>query len=146
MKKEKEDTTQGSDMQHFARTMANITARFIGSGDAFGSGGRLQTCILINAPGIRFTIDFGATSLIGLRRQNIDPNSIDAILLTHLHGDHCAGCGPVRQITRSARCSIHRSPENACPWSEVRLLPPEYGQPPIRRSSESASLSFAVAP
>lgn len=69
----------------------DITARFIGSGDAFGSGGRLQTCILIDGPEIRFAIDFGATALVGLRKQGIDPNTIDAILLTHLHGDHCGG-------------------------------------------------------
>ena len=71
--------------------MSDITTRFIGSGDAFGSGGRLQTCILVDSPDIRFAIDFGTTSLVGLRKQNIDPNTIDAILLTHLHGDHCGG-------------------------------------------------------
>jgi len=69
----------------------DITARFIGSGDAFGSGGRLQTCILIDGSEIRFAIDFGATALVGLRKLGIDPNTIDAILLTHLHGDHCGG-------------------------------------------------------
>lgn len=68
-----------------------VTVRFVGSGDAFGSGGRFQTCILVNAPGIRFTMDFGATSLVALRQQAIDHNSIDVILLTHLHGDHCGG-------------------------------------------------------
>jgi ribonuclease BN (tRNA processing enzyme) len=68
-----------------------VTVRFVGSGDSFGSGGRFQTCILVDGPQSRFAIDFGASSLIALAQQGIEPNSIDAILLTHLHGDHCAG-------------------------------------------------------
>jgi ribonuclease BN (tRNA processing enzyme) len=68
-----------------------VSVRFVGSGDSFGSGGRFQTCILVDAPGRRFAIDFGASSLIALHRQGIEHNSIDAVLLTHLHGDHCAG-------------------------------------------------------
>lgn len=68
-----------------------VKVTFIGTGDAFGSGGRLQTCILVDGPGIRFAIDFGASSLIGLRRQGIEPNTIDVIVITHLHGDHCGG-------------------------------------------------------
>jgi ribonuclease BN (tRNA processing enzyme) len=68
-----------------------ITVRFAGSGDSFGSGGRFQTCIVVDGPGCRFAIDFGASSLIALRQQGIEPNSLDAILLTHLHGDHAAG-------------------------------------------------------
>jgi ribonuclease BN (tRNA processing enzyme) len=72
-------------------TPAGVTLRFAGSGDAFGSGGRFQTCILVDAPGLRFAIDFGTSSLVALARQGIAHNSIDAILLTHLHGDHCGG-------------------------------------------------------
>ena len=69
----------------------SVTVRFVGSGDSFGSGGRFQTCILVDAPGRRFAIDFGASSLIALHQQGIEPNSIDAVLLTHLHADHCGG-------------------------------------------------------
>ncbi len=65
--------------------------RFIGSGDSFGSGGRFQTCILVDAGGKRFTMDFGTSSLISLAQQGIAHNSIDAVILSHLHGDHCAG-------------------------------------------------------
>ena len=68
-----------------------VTVRFVGSGDSFGSGGRFQTCILVDGPGSRFAIDFGTSSLIALAQQGIDHNSIDAIFLTHLHGDHCGG-------------------------------------------------------
>jgi len=65
--------------------------RFVGSGDSFGSGGRFQTCILVDADGYRFLIDCGATSLVALKRAGIDTGSIDAVLLTHFHGDHCGG-------------------------------------------------------
>lgn len=68
-----------------------VTVRFVGSGDSFGSGGRFQTCILVDGPASRVAIDFGTSSLIALAQQGITPNSIDAILLTHLHGDHCGG-------------------------------------------------------
>jgi ribonuclease BN (tRNA processing enzyme) len=68
-----------------------VSVRFVGSGDAFGSGGRFQTCIVVDGPRSRVAIDFGASSLIALAQQGIAPNSIDAVLLTHLHGDHCGG-------------------------------------------------------
>jgi ribonuclease BN (tRNA processing enzyme) len=68
-----------------------VTVTFAGSGDSFGSGGRLQTCIVVDAPGVRFALDFGASSLIAMAQQGLAPNTLDAILLTHLHGDHCGG-------------------------------------------------------
>lgn len=71
--------------------MSAVTVRFLGSGDAFGSGGRFQTCILVDAPGTRFLIDCGASSLVAMRRFGIDPNSIDTIMISHLHGDHFGG-------------------------------------------------------
>ena len=69
----------------------SVTVRFVGSGDSFGSGGRFQTCILVDGPQSRFAMDFGTSSMIALAQQGIEHNSIDAILLTHLHGDHCGG-------------------------------------------------------
>jgi ribonuclease BN (tRNA processing enzyme) len=68
-----------------------IQVQFLGSGDAFGSGGRLQTCILVKAASNTFLVDCGATALIAMRRFGINPNAIDLILLTHLHGDHFGG-------------------------------------------------------
>jgi ribonuclease BN (tRNA processing enzyme) len=63
----------------------------IGCSDAFGSGGRLQTSYHVAHSGGAFLIDCGATTLIGLEREGIDPNSIETIFITHLHGDHFAG-------------------------------------------------------
>jgi ribonuclease BN (tRNA processing enzyme) len=68
-----------------------VTVTFVGSGDAFGAGGRFQTCIMVDAPGTRFVIDFGASSLIALNKLGIDHNTIDTVVLTHIHGDHCGG-------------------------------------------------------
>jgi ribonuclease BN (tRNA processing enzyme) len=63
----------------------------VGCGDAFGSGGRLQTSYLVEAAGTRFLIDCGASILIGLNRLQLDPNTVAAIFISHLHGDHYAG-------------------------------------------------------
>jgi ribonuclease BN (tRNA processing enzyme) len=63
----------------------------IGSGDAFGSGGRHNTCFHLATEGRTVLIDCGASAPVGLRARNIDPNSIDAIILSHLHGDHFGG-------------------------------------------------------
>jgi ribonuclease BN (tRNA processing enzyme) len=65
--------------------------RFIGSGDAFGSGGRFNTCFLVTGAGGRFLIDCGASSLVALKHAAIDPASIDAVVVSHLHGDHFGG-------------------------------------------------------
>ena len=71
--------------------MASVEIRFLGSGDAFGSGGRFHTCFLVSAGSVRFLIDCGASSLIAMRRFGVDPNAVSIILLSHLHGDHFAG-------------------------------------------------------
>jgi ribonuclease BN (tRNA processing enzyme) len=67
----------------------------VGSGDAFGSGGRFQTCIALGPDdpeaAAHTLIDCGATSLVALREQGFDPNSIETVLVSHLHGDHFGG-------------------------------------------------------
>jgi ribonuclease BN (tRNA processing enzyme) len=68
-----------------------FTLQFLGSGDAFGSGGRLQTCLYGEAGTTRFLLDCGASALIAMRRWGVEPNSIKVILITHLHGDHFGG-------------------------------------------------------
>jgi ribonuclease BN (tRNA processing enzyme) len=70
-----------------------IQVRFIGSGDAFGSGGRFQACILLHASdhGGDVLLDCGASSLIALKQQRHDPSQIGLVLVSHLHGDHFGG-------------------------------------------------------
>ena len=64
---------------------------FVGSGDAFGSGGRFQTCIRIQSEDCVALVDCGATSLAAMKAQRLDPADVDAVLLSHLHGDHFGG-------------------------------------------------------
>jgi ribonuclease BN (tRNA processing enzyme) len=70
-----------------------VQVRFVGSGDAFGSGGRFQACIVLHAAGHDgdVLLDCGASSLVALKQQRQDPNQIRLVLLSHLHGDHFGG-------------------------------------------------------
>lgn len=64
---------------------------FLGSGDAFGSGGRFQACILLESGAARLLLDCGASSLVAMRRLGVDPVAVEAVALSHLHGDHFGG-------------------------------------------------------
>jgi ribonuclease BN (tRNA processing enzyme) len=72
-------------------TAGTVRLRFLGSGDNFGSGGRFQACIHVDAGAVRFLIDCGASSLIPMKRAGISTAAIDCILISHLHGDHFGG-------------------------------------------------------
>jgi ribonuclease BN (tRNA processing enzyme) len=63
----------------------------VGSGDAWGSGGRWQTCIQLSGDGQVLLVDCGATSLVALKAQGLEPGVIGAVAITHLHGDHFGG-------------------------------------------------------
>lgn len=64
---------------------------FVGTGDAFGSGGRRNSAIVVRDAGKTLLLDCGPTTLPGLKEVGVDPREIDAIALSHFHGDHIAG-------------------------------------------------------
>jgi ribonuclease BN (tRNA processing enzyme) len=67
-----------------------ITVRFFGTGNAFADGGRSHACIHVSAPGVSLLLDCGGSSLPAIRRADV-ADSIDAIVVSHLHGDHFGG-------------------------------------------------------
>jgi ribonuclease BN (tRNA processing enzyme) len=71
--------------------MIGVELRFLGTGDAFGSGGRLHTATLVRTEAATLLVDCGPSTLSAMRRDSIDPNAVDAIVVTHLHGDHFGG-------------------------------------------------------
>lgn len=71
-----------------------VEVHFVGCGDAFGSGGRFNTCFHVTGDHANFLIDCGATSLVALKRSGIVLNAIRTILITHFHADHFGGIPP----------------------------------------------------
>jgi len=70
---------------------ANMRVHFLGCGDAFGSGGRSQSAYLVEASDRLFLLDCGPTTLLNMKKAGIDPRRLDAIFVSHLHGDHYGG-------------------------------------------------------
>ena len=63
----------------------------LGSGDAFCSGGRANACVRIDSPRSCLVMEFGATSLHAWKKAGYSSNDIDALVISHLHGDHFGG-------------------------------------------------------
>ena len=91
-----------------------MQVRFVGCGDALGSGGRFNTCFHVTGKRANFLIDCGASSLVAMKHYAIAREPIDVILITHFHGDHFAGLPFLlldAQFTRRARPLVIAGPE-----------------------------------
>lgn len=98
-----------------------MRVRFVGSGDAFGSGGRFQTCLWVRADGSTVLVDCGASSLVAMRRLGLDPGEVDAVVVSHLHGDHFGGVPFLvldAQFSRRTRALLIAGP----PGVEARVV------------------------
>lgn len=69
--------------------MSRVT--FIGTSDAFGAGGRRQSAIFIETHSGGLLLDCAPTTSTGLAAEGIPRDAIDAIAISHFHGDHFAG-------------------------------------------------------
>jgi len=72
---------------HGLRTMV----KFLGAGTPLGLRGLHQACILVERQRQRILLDCGMTALTSLATAGVDPADIDAVLISHLHGDHFGG-------------------------------------------------------
>jgi ribonuclease BN (tRNA processing enzyme) len=69
----------------------SVTLTVLGSGDAFGTGGRFQTCLALRGGPATILLDCGASSLIAMKRFGVAPGDVAAVVVSHLHGDHFGG-------------------------------------------------------
>lgn len=68
--------------------MSDLDLRFIGSGNAFAPGGLCWNGFVVNE---RYLFEAPPQALMALNRLQIDPNALEAIVLSHQHGDHTFG-------------------------------------------------------
>jgi ribonuclease BN (tRNA processing enzyme) len=129
---------------------------FVGTSDAFGSGGRRQSAVLVRGSRGTGLLDCGATTNTGLRELGIDRNEIDAILVSHFHGDHFGGIplfvlAAVYQDQRREPLEIAGPPQIE---ARVRALATAMGHPledldcpfPLRFSELQPGVEQAVGP
>ena len=70
-----------------------VEAVFLGTGDAFGSGGKRPAAIFLRAAGRPrgILLDAGPGCHAALRQHGLSVGDLAAVVLSHFHGDHFAG-------------------------------------------------------
>ena len=71
--------------------MPKVIVTTLGTGDAFGSFGRVHSGIVIAGPRNCLLVDPGPAILPQMWNAHLSVAATDAVLVTHLHGDHIAG-------------------------------------------------------
>jgi ribonuclease BN (tRNA processing enzyme) len=68
--------------------MSSLDLTFVGTGNAFAPGG---LCWNGFVAGGRYLFEAPPSALMALHRAAIDPNALDAVIVSHHHGDHFLG-------------------------------------------------------
>jgi ribonuclease BN (tRNA processing enzyme) len=68
-----------------------VSLTFLGTSDAFGSAGRNCAGYLLDTPEGCVLVEAGPSILTALKSQGRRTDEIDAVVLSHLHGDHFGG-------------------------------------------------------
>ena len=70
-----------------------VEARFLGTANAFGAGGRRQASVFLRARGERLGVllDAGPGCAGALRAEGLSAEDVAAVVLSHFHGDHFGG-------------------------------------------------------
>lgn len=102
------------------------TVTVLGSGNAYFEDGRGHASFLVeDSPAGNLLVDAGATALLRMRESGIDRDRIDAVLITHFHGDHVLGLPPLlldlRTFARRTRPLVVAGPAGTADVVE-RLL------------------------
>ncbi len=81
-----------------------IDVCLLGTGGMLPLPKRFLTALLVRVEGRSVLIDCGEATQVTLHRTNFSPVTIDHILFTHFHGDHCSGLpGLLMTIANSGR-------------------------------------------
>jgi ribonuclease BN (tRNA processing enzyme) len=64
---------------------------FLGTGDAWVSGGAANSAVLAEHEGKRLLVECGPTVPLALARLGLVARDLDGVLVTHRHGDHLGG-------------------------------------------------------
>lgn len=71
--------------------MTQVSLKIAGCGDAFGSGGRHQSCYFVRQGETAFLLDCGASVLTALKQAGVGTADFNTVFISHLHGDHFGG-------------------------------------------------------
>jgi ribonuclease BN (tRNA processing enzyme) len=68
-----------------------LRLRILGSSDAFNASGALHSCYLLEHSTGSLLLECGPSVLAAMKRAKVATSTPDAILVSHLHGDHFGG-------------------------------------------------------
>jgi len=89
-----------------------LRLQFLGCGDAFGTGGRFNTCFYLETSTTHCLIDCGASSLIAMKRFGVAPNAITTWGLSRWDGSiFCALEAHLPAIHAKRLVLTHLSPD-----------------------------------